>query len=1023
MRRQTTPASLLDRFSVTPVLLIVICLAWLLAPTGANAAAPAGDSCILLLKTYPVGLPIPDAIDRGIVDALSQNDFSVVKLYVENLDLTRNPGSGHRVKLARLLSDKFAHRNIGVVMVEGAPAMNFLLTEAGGLFPDAAIISLIVPDIAPLRADPRRVMDIPWQVDPAGTLKAALNLFPQTKSVFVVTGAREGPLPFLEQAKKAFRPWEDRLKFQYSNRMTHRQMIERVAQLPPDSIVIYSPFFTDAAGRSFAPIEVVGQVCRAARVPVFATLSYFLGQGIVGGSLLQTEMIGRKAGRLAVDYLTGRLKLTEPTTVFDLPTKPMFDGAQIVRWGVEFDKLPPDSLVINRPGSLWADYRGQTTAALVLLALQTATILGLIVMTRRRKLAERERMKAENRFRKIVDTANEGIIMTDPDQRITFVNDKLARMLGYRPEEMVGQGFQTLIHPDDRDRLEAIVAERRKGRESSYECRYRRRDEATVWFLTNAAPLLDQVGNYTGSFAMLTDITERKRAEEELVRINQVVAGMPVGLHLYRLDKLDDDRTLRLVATNPAADDITGQAPESAMGRTMDRIFPNLRERDVPRICASVIASGGMHDFGDVPGLAVDKIHRLQIISLPGGYGALLFEDITPQRQAEAQLRQAQKMEAVGILAGGIAHEFNNILGAVLGYADLISRDVAADQVTAKDAKYARAIITAAERAKKLIKQIMTFSRKMDPQLRPMDLNQEVERSLELLEHTTPKMVAVERRLAPDLPLVMADPDQIGQVVINLANNAFQAMPDGGVLTVGSEKVTLKDQTCPTCGQVVSGDWVRLTMSDTGRGMSPEELPKIFDPFYTTKDVGQGTGLGLSMIHGILLNHRAHISCDSQPGRGTTFTVYLPISRPTADRDDPAESRPRAAGAGEIILLVEDEEDLRELGRTILTRGGYEVLVARSGEQALEIHSREGVRIDLVVLDINMPGMGGRKCYRELVRLDPEVKVIIASGYALEGELKDRLEAGLIGYTPKPYTMNEILTAVRRRLDGQPPVG
>jgi len=391
-----------------------------------------------------------------------------------------------------------------------------------------------------------------------------------------------------------------------------------------------------------------------------------------------------------------------------------------------------------------------------------------------------------------------------------------------------------------------------------------------------------------------------------------------------------------------------------------------------------------------------------------------IIVDITERKILEKQLLEAQKMEAVGTLAGGIAHDFNNVLQIVLGHAELLMID--ADE-NAPGYEEFHAIRSAAERGADLVHRILTFSRKVDAKIRPVKLNEEVKQAERLLYRTIPKMIEIQTRLADDLKIVNADSSQLEQMLVNLAVNAKDAMPEGGTLVFETKNVPLDEEFCKPHVELEPGVHVRLTVSDTGHGMEKEVLDHVFEPFFTTKRPDKGTGLGLSMVFGIVKMHGGHITCESEPGEGTNFRIYLPVTETKANSRD-IRKLPMPSGGAETILVVDDEELIAELAKKILSRSGYNVLTACSGREALEIYRRERANISLVILDLIMPEMGGRECLEELLKIDAQVKVLISSGFAVSGETKTFLNAEAKGMVSKPINTRELLRSIRNVLDG-----
>ena len=383
--------------------------------------------------------------------------------------------------------------------------------------------------------------------------------------------------------------------------------------------------------------------------------------------------------------------------------------------------------------------------------------------------------------------------------------------------------------------------------------------------------------------------------------------------------------------------------------------------------------------------------------------------------ELEGRLVQSQKMEAVGTLTSGIAHDFNNILHAISGYLHLLRTK---ENLDGTAGRYISQIEGVVEQATELVRRLLTFGRKMERKFVALDLNHEVVQVVQILERTIPKMVGINLRLADDLKMVQGDRTQLEQVIMNLGSNAKDAMPGGGTLTIATENVALDRSYCSFHPEASPGGYVRLRVSDTGHGMNPDTIEHIFEPFFTTKEVGKGTGLGLSTVYGIVTGHGGHITCDSQPDQGTVFDIYLPaIETPASGLSPAQEYETRSFRGDETILLVDDDFSAREVGQAILEQYDYTTYVAHNGEQALEIYGADPGDIDLVVLDLIMPGMGGYECLNKLIELDPEVKVIVASGFLAEEQEERIIEAGARGFIGKPYRILDFLERLRKVLD------
>ncbi|MBI4774249.1 MAG: transporter substrate-binding domain-containing protein [Deltaproteobacteria bacterium] len=412
------------------------------------------------------------------------------------------------------------------------------------------------------------------------------------------------------------------------------------------------------------------------------------------------------------------------------------------------------------------------------------------------------------------------------------------------------------------------------------------------------------------------------------------------------------------------------------------------------------------------------SLESKQVLIQWNGRPAILIiaRDVTFQRQVEEQLRHSQKMEAVGTLAGGIAHDFNNILMAIIGYSELAMDKARTPERGSREIEGA---LEAAVRAKSLVEQILTFSRKTETKLTPLNLNGVLEQSVKMLERTIPKMIRIETKLDKTLKPVMGDAGQLNQLLLNLGSNAADAMPQGGSLRITSGNLVPDAVTIKNRIQLEPGEYAMVEVTDTGHGMDEEIIERIFDPFFTTKEVGKGTGLGLSAAFGVVKAHGGHITCSSRPGAGATFTLFLPVLKDATVPMAETETVSCENGRGsETVLVVDDEEALRDIGRKILEKNGYQVIEASTGEDALAVFETNGDRVDLVLVDLGMPGMGGLKCIEALRRIKPRLKIVITSGYAL-GESEQRLVSlGKAAFVAKPYALGDLLHTIRTVLDG-----
>jgi PAS domain S-box-containing protein len=517
--------------------------------------------------------------------------------------------------------------------------------------------------------------------------------------------------------------------------------------------------------------------------------------------------------------------------------------------------------------------------------------------------------------------------------------------------------------------------------------------------------------------ALLTDslwrIARARRLEEVQRRLSTAIEQAAEGVIIT-----DVEGTIQYV--NPALERMTGYTREELLGNTPRIMKSGEHDTLFYRQLWDTINTGKIWAGRFINRMKDGQLYHQDVTISPvkDASGTTINfvavkRDITEQLELSKQLLRAQKLEAVGTLAGGVAHDFNNILQVTLGYSELMLEDEVLPERYRADL---RKIHESASRGADLVQRLLVFSRRRETKAELLDLNSRISEMRKMLERTLPKMIEIQLVLAEGLARINADPTQVDQVLMNLAVNARDAMPDGGKLIIETANITLDEEYSRTHLEVKLGPYVVLIITDTGAGMDEATLEHIFEPFYTTKETGKGTGLGLAMVHGIVQQHGGHIECYSEPGAGTTFKIYFPA---LVSDEEPEEkvAGPLPHGGSETILLVDDEEMILDLCSRILSKAGYRVITASNGKEALELYQARSDEIALVILDLIMPEMGGKRCLAELLSLDPSAKVVIATGFSAEGPTKDALAAGAKGFVNKPYIIRQLLEMVREVLD------
>ena len=599
--------------------------------------------------------------------------------------------------------------------------------------------------------------------------------------------------------------------------------------------------------------------------------------------------------------------------------------------------------------------------------------------------------------------------------RIIATNPAFARKFGLPSAKLRAMDFVALLHPEDAPEWQitasAILA-------SPYRVRQEQRWQTAQgwrWIAWEENALLDGENRVFAIRAIGRDVTKRRLAEEQCYRLARAVEQSPTSFVIT-------NPAGQVQYVNPRFTQITGYTLEDILDGNIDVMRAGHVNDESYRAFWETLR-GGREWRGEL--LTPCKNGRniwesVQVSPMRGPGGEIinylsLREDITERMNLEEQLRQAQKMDSLGTLAGGIAHDFNNMLAIIHGYAEAaILRQTGDDRIKT----YLREIHTAAQRATGLVRQILTFSRKTEIKTAPVDLNSLVRELTSLLAQTFPRTVTLHYDLDPKLVHFQGDGNQLQQVVLNLCVNARDAMPDGGSLTITTEIVPLAAVPREKLPRGVDpvAQWVCLQVTDTGFGMSPEVRARIFEPFFTTRADHGGNGLGLSVVYGIIQSHHGCLDVTSQPGKGSTFIVYLPI---VAGEVAPAQSlkSPRGLSRGsESVLIVDDEESLRSLLTLILQQSGYRVSAVADGQEAIDFLSDLTHEVDAVLLDLNMPRRSGMEVFKAIHHIRPAIKFVIVSGNIVADVKAELMSLGQTEFLHKPYRLDEVGTRLRSAL-------
>ena len=634
-----------------------------------------------------------------------------------------------------------------------------------------------------------------------------------------------------------------------------------------------------------------------------------------------------------------------------------------------------------------------------------------------RRLAELALLESEEHYRLLTENSLTGIYIHQKG-KFVYVNGRFASMMGYSVEEMTGKKFIEFVHPEDRS---SVIAQAKSSPPSDdsgllYTFRVLCKNEEIKWF-----EVLSTSTAYRGrpaNMGNVADVTERVAAEKALAlekqRFETLAGQAPFGLVMIGKNGLFhyvNEKFKQMFGYN-SKDMPDGQ-------EWLEEAFPDpTYRREVlsawARMESLPAGTWSSSVFSVRTKDGAERIIDFTPVRLDTGESLMTCEDVTERKHLEEQLQQSQKMEAIGSLAGGVAHDFNNLLTAIIGYSNLLLEQMPQDHPHHSKISH---IYEAAERAAGLTKQLLAFSRKQVLDIKMLDLNSVIDRLSSMLRRMIGEHIELITVLCPSLGKVRADESQVEQILMNLAVNARDSMPDGGTLMMETDNVLLDEEYTKTHAEIQPGPYAMVAVSDVGHGISRDILPRIFEPFFTTKQKGQGTGLGLSTAYGIIKQHQGHIMVYSEPGRGSTFKVYLPLARGLTERVVKPRLVPQQITGKETILVVEDEDIVRQLTCEMLQDLGYTVMKAGDPVEAIELCRRHGGPIHLLLTDVVMPQMDGRALYHHLAPERPEMKVLYVSGYTEDAIVHHGVLDDNVNFLQKPFTVYGLTSKVRDVLD------
>nr|WP_319396438.1 ATP-binding protein [uncultured Desulfobacter sp.] len=846
---------------------------------------------VLILNSYHPGFSWSDDEETGVIEILKH--LPSIDIPVEYFDAKRYPRKSNQLRMKTLLEEKYFGEKINLVIALDDAAVELVTKFHVELFPDTPVVFAGITGFSKYSVFGRKkITGVLETQDIKNTVDTILNLNPDTKEIACISDATVSGLSARKAMEAVVTEYTGRVAFRFLPPGTFEETQAMIAGLSDQSAILLNSYTTDSSGRALSTKESTRLILSGAGVPVYGVHQNRFGDGIIGGFLLSGREQGRQAAKMGLAILAGENPDAIPIRKTGTSI-PMFDYRQMERFGIPLAKLPPGSIVIHEPESVFTTHRKFAfTITGILILLVIALLLLLLFMTRLIR-AKAALQKSESKTRSILDNIGIGVSLISPEMCILELNKQMRQ-----------------------------------------------------WFPD--VNLLQQ-------HACFRSFNDPPRED--------VCPGCPV------VKSFQDGKVHQATLQTPRPEGIR-----------------NFR----------IVSSPVFGQSGEI--WAVIE----------------MVDDITEQISLEDQLRQAQKMESVGRLAGGVAHDFNNMIGVILGYGELALTKTGADHVAYR---YIEKIMDAAQRSATIIRQLLAFARKQTISPRILDINATVDGITKILKRLIGEDIELVWRPGKGVWPVKMDPGQVDQILANLCINARDAIVNVGNITIETGNIEFDEAYTSRHMGFQPGEYVRLTVSDTGSGMDAETLNNIFEPFFTTKDAVKGTGLGLATVYGIVKQNNGFINVYSEPGQGSSFKIYLPRQKSLPDPLPIIKKETPVQHGQETILLVEDNLSFLKLAELMLQELGYRVLACRTPGDAIELVRGHQQKIHLLLTDVIMPEMNGRELFNNMQAVYPKLRHLFMSGYTANIISHHGVLDENVNFVAKPFSKKKLAAKVREALD------
>lgn len=992
-------------------------------------SCPAAEKTrVLFISAYHPGFPTFFQQVNGIKTVLDPHD---ILLDIEFMDSKRFSDKKHQDIFETYLRHKLTHTAPYDVVITGDDnALKFATRHQQSLFESIPILFIGINDIEMALEQDKN----PWitgvieSLSIKETIELMIRLFPDFNTIVAlsdntITGQADLKMFYRATLNSAF----ETTNFSDISLSVHTwpDFLNELEKLDSRALVLLLAAYTDKFGKTLLFDQSLEEITNRVSAPIFHPYHHGIGNGIFGGKVISHEQQGRTVANLVLEILNGK-PVNKMKVIRSSPNEFVFDYNQLKKYGIDPSRLPGKSKILDQPSSYFRDNRTLILGAMGIILI-LSVFLGIFLFNIRRRITVEKNLRNHKlQLQTIMGTIPDLVWLKDTDGVYLSCNQKFQRFFGARESEILGKTDYDFVDKDQADifRANDMAAIQAGGPRKNEEEIIYANDGHREIVETIKTPVYNHENNITGVLGIARDISGRIMRQKELVqseqRFRELFHNMGAGVAICVSP--DGGQSFHFKDMNKVGLDYLEKDSRDLMGKELRNVFPQAEDMGLLSLFRRVYRTGIAQHYPAT--FYTDDRLKIWITGyvckLPSGELVIIINDTTEKinadqakKRLEAQVHRSHTMEALGALAGSIAHDFNNILFPILGYAEIMNEDLLADH---PHRAYIEKVISGAHRASELVSQIRHFSRRKEQGKGAIQLAIIVKEVISFMRAALPATIKIQINIENNCKMVNADPTQVHQIVMNLVTNALQAMEDSGG-TLGIRLENIDDHTTKKPSSANNSTWVRLRVSDTGIGIDDHTLEKIFEPYFTTKDEKKGTGLGLATVRDILDNYKGKIDVKSIPGQGSRFDIYFPALPETPQRIPETQEREQRGGY-ERILLVDDEKQVLDVEKRFLSKLGYRVTAMHSSPQALEFVQKNPGMVDLVVTDMIMPDMTGDILARDILSRFPDIPIIICTGYSEKIDRQTALGIGVRSLLYKPVAKHEFAEAVRTALDG-----